>query len=236
MFQGQSESWYGFFCTAAVLFGTVLYIFSIVFLLPRVFSFSVPLLSPASSLSHSSRVGGHSCRVSGHSSRVGGHISSVGGHSSRVRGHSSRVRGHSWILRVGPYFPHGVYEFCTTVEVGMDVVVSFLRSLLTVQNDGSGILSVIPIALSGLWSCEKNEFTAFVVSCARDFRRRSTFYDEDLGEVVDLSEHGTWANADLCEIIQDLVDALFPLQAMSDGHEERFATLEAVRNTAKGGP
>ena len=52
--------------------------------------------------------------------------------------------------------------------------------------------------------------------------RRSTFYDEDLSEVVDLSEHGTWANANLCEIIQDLVDALFPLQTMSEGHEERF--------------
>ena len=66
-------------------------------------------------------------------------------------------------------------------------------------------------------------------------RRRSTFYDEDLGEVVDLSEHGTWANANLCEIIQDLVDALFPLQAMSDGHEQRFAALGAVQKTAKGG-
>ena len=52
--------------------------------------------------------------------------------------------------------------------------------------------------------------------------RRSTLYDEDLSEVVDLSEHGTWANANLCEIIQDLVDALFPLQTMSEGHEERF--------------
>ena len=31
--------------------------------------------------------------------------------------------------------------------------------------------------------------------------RRSTFYDEDLSDVVDLSEHGTWANANLCEII-----------------------------------
>ena len=63
--------------------------------------------------------------------------------------------------------------------------------------------------------------------------RRSTFYDEDLIEVVDLSEHGTGANANLCEIIQDLVDALFPLQTMSEGHEERFAALEAVQKTAK---
>ena len=60
-------------------------------------------------------------------------------------------------------------------------------------------------------------------------RRRSTFYDEDLGEVVDLSEHGTWAKANLCEVIQDLVDALFPLQAMSEGHEERLAALGAVQ-------
>ena len=59
--------------------------------------------------------------------------------------------------------------------------------------------------------------------------RRSTFYDEDLSEVVDLSEHGTWANASICEIIQDLVDALFPLQTVTEGHEERFAALEAVR-------
>ena len=63
--------------------------------------------------------------------------------------------------------------------------------------------------------------------------RRSTFYNEDLSEVVDLSEHGTWANANLCEIIQILVDALFPLQTISEGHEERFAALEAVQKTAK---
>ena len=72
-------------------------------------------------------------------------------------------------------------------------------------------------------------FTAFVVSCAREFMRRSTFYDEDLSEVVDLSEHGTWANANLCEIIQDLVDALFPLQTMSEGHEERFVLSTCKR-------
>ena len=63
--------------------------------------------------------------------------------------------------------------------------------------------------------------------------RRSTFYDEDLSEVVHLSEHGTWANANLCEIIQDLVDALFPLQTISEGHEGHFAALEAVQKTAK---
>ena len=63
--------------------------------------------------------------------------------------------------------------------------------------------------------------------------RRSTFYDEDLSEVVDLSEHGTWANANLCEIIQDLVDALFPLQTISEGHEGHFAAVEAVQKTAK---
>ena len=63
--------------------------------------------------------------------------------------------------------------------------------------------------------------------------RRSTFYNEDLSEVVDLSEHGTWANANLCEIIQILVDALFLLQTISEGHEDRFAALEAVQKTAK---
>ena len=50
---------------------------------------------------------------------------------------------------------------------------------------------------------------------------------------MDLSEHGTWANANLCEIIRDSVDALFPLQTISEGHEERFAALEAVQKTAK---
>ena len=64
--------------------------------------------------------------------------------------------------------------------------------------------------------------------------RRSTFYDEDLSEVVDLSEHGTWANANLCEIIQDLVDALFPLQTMSEGYEERLAALGAVQKDRQG--
>ena len=43
----------------------------------------------------------------------------------------------------------------------------------------------------------------------------------------------SWANANLCEIIQDLVDALSPLQTTSEGHEERFAALEAVQKTAK---
>ena len=47
--------------------------------------------------------------------------------------------------------------------------------------------------------------------------RLSTFCDEDLSEVVDLSEQGTWANANLCEIIQDLVDALFPLHTPCRG-------------------
>ena len=49
-------------------------------------------------------------------------------------------------------FPHGVFEFCIPVEVGMDFDVSFSSSScpFTVQNDGSGILSVIPFALSGL--------------------------------------------------------------------------------------
>ena len=31
----------------------------------------------------------------------------------------------------------------------------------------------------------------------------STFYDEDLGEVLNLSGHGTWAHTNLCEIIQE---------------------------------
>ena len=63
--------------------------------------------------------------------------------------------------------------------------------------------------------------------------RRSTFYEEDLGKVVDLCGHGTWDNADLCEIIQELVDALSPLQTVSKGHEERFVALEAVQKTAQ---
>ena len=62
--------------------------------------------------------------------------------------------------------------------------------------------------------------------------RRSTFYDEDLSELVDLSGHGTWVNASICEIIQDLVDAL-STQTVSEGHEERFAALGAVQKTAK---
>ena len=53
------------------------------------------------------------------------------------------------------------------------------------------------------------------------------------GDVLDLSGHGTWANTDLCEIIQDLVDALSPLQIISKGQEERVAALEAVKNTAQ---
>ena len=43
------------------------------------------------------------------------------------------------------------------------------------------------------------------------------------------SEHGTWANANLCEFIQDFVDALFPLQTMSEGHEVRFVLSTCKR-------
>ena len=67
----------------------------------------------------------------------------------------------------------------------------------------------------------------------RGSMRRSTFFEEDLGKVVDLCEHGTWANEDLCEIIQELVDALSPLQTTSKGHKERFVALEDVQKTAQ---
>ena len=73
-----------------------------------------------------------------------------------------------------------------------------------------------------------NEFNHFVVSCSREFTRRSTLFDEDLSEVVDLSEHGTWANTNLCEIVQDFVDPLS--RRDTRGH---FAALEAVQKTAK---
>ena len=46
--------------------------------------------------------------------------------------------------------------------------------------------------------------------------------------MVDLSGHSTWAKADLYEILQDLVEALFLLQAMSKSHEERIATIEST--------
>ena len=62
---------------------------------------------------------------------------------------------------------------------------------------------------------------------------RSTFYDEDLGEVLNLSGHGTWANTNLYEIIQDVVDVMSPLQTIAKGHEERVAALEAVQMTAQ---
>ena len=41
-----------------------------------------------------------------------------------------------------------------------------------------------------------------------DVNRSSTFYNEDLGDLVDLRGHGTRANADLYEIIQGLGKAL----------------------------
>ena len=63
---------------------------------------------------------------------------------------------------------------------------------------------------------------------------RSTLYDEDLGEVVDLSGHSTWANGDIYEIIQDLVEALSHLQAMAKGHEVRLATtVRALLQTSQ---
>ena len=53
------------------------------------------------------------------------------------------------------------------------------------------------------------------------------------GELVDRSGHGTLANADLYEIIQDLVEALSPLQTVSKEHEERMATLEQERESGR---
>ena len=61
---------------------------------------------------------------------------------------------------------------------------------------------------------------------------RSTFYDEDLGEVLNLSGHGTWANTNLCEIIQEVIAGSSPSSSTS-GHEERVAALEAVQKTAQ---
>ena len=59
----------------------------------------------------------------------------------------------------------------------------------------------------------------------RGSMRRSTFNDEDLDEAVDLSGHSTWANGDLYEIIQDLVEAVSHLQAIAKGHEVRMTTI-----------
>ena len=59
-----------------------------------------------------------------------------------------------------------------------------------------------------------------------DLKRRSTFYDEDLVEVMDLSGIGTWAHRDLHEIIPDLVEARSLLQSISKGHVERMTALE----------
>ena len=59
----------------------------------------------------------------------------------------------------------------------------------------------------------------------RGFMKPSTVYDKDLGEVFELSGHATWADAYLCEIIQDLVDALSPLQTMLKGHRNRLLLL-----------
>ena len=45
------------------------------------------------------------------------------------------------------YFLHGVFEFCTPVEDGMDFDASFSAAVgpFTVQNDGSGIWSGFPL-------------------------------------------------------------------------------------------
>ena len=45
-----------------------------------------------------------------------------------------------------------------------------------------------------------------------DVNRRSTLYDETLGDVVDLSGHGTWADEDFCEIVHDSVSCPVDVQ------------------------
>ena len=52
-------------------------------------------------------------------------------------------------------------------------------------------------------------------------------------KVLNLSGHGTWANTNLHEIIQDVVDVMSPLQTIAKGHEERVAVLDAVKKTAQ---
>ena len=68
----------------------------------------------------------------------------------------------------------------------------------------------------------------------RGSMRRSTFYGENLGEGVEPSGLGTWANGDLYEIIQDLAETLSHLQSMAKGHEVRMATIvSAVLQTSQ---
>ena len=60
------------------------------------------------------------------------------------------LRSHAFHVTGDLDSPHRVFEFCITVEVGMDFDVSFFPAAVcqcTVQNDGSGILTVVPIAL-----------------------------------------------------------------------------------------
>ena len=52
--------------------------------------------------------------------------------------------------------------------------------------------------------------------------RRSEFNDVDLAEVADLSEHGTWVDEAVHEIIHGLVEAWSLLNMMSKGHEEKM--------------
>ena len=46
--------------------------------------------------------------------------------------------------------------------------------------------------------------------------------------VLDLSGPSTWANADLCTVIQDLVEALSLLWVVPKGHEERLGNIESA--------
>ena len=55
---------------------------------------------------------------------------------------------------------------------------------------------------------------------------------EGLAEARDLSRHRTVFDLDLCEIVRNLVEALYPLQTTSKVHEKRMATLEAVPQSA----
>ena len=112
---------------------------------------------------------------------------------------------------------HAASELCSRSSVALEKVTELLKHL-----PGASASLAVPSASRAKGVTDPREMTLVT---PRGSMRRSTFYDEDLGEVVDLSGHGTWANADLHEIIQDLVEALSPLQAMSKGHEERMATL-----------
>ena len=141
-----------------------------------------------------------------------------------------RGRDQEWCLRHVSHASSGVLCRC----LGYPPWVSYSSGrneghtigLVSTVDDGKmAPEALVKTAVSGAFSLLLHMSPLTLRGPVVDLNRRSTLYDENLGDVMDLSGHGTWADEDLDEIVHDLMEALSPVQSMSRGHGHHVATI-----------